>query len=106
MTKLPHLASYSAVGLAATIASRECPLFLRPATFARTPTSMSRNSRSSDRLLTGWPWPGMMMVLSVVIARFASAARIEPSMLPPVELELGCPAVAGQCWSSREGLQR
>jgi hypothetical protein len=30
-------------------------------------------------------WPGMMIVLSRVIARFSSTARIEPSMLPPVE---------------------
>jgi len=29
-----------------------------------------------------------MMGLSVVAARLASAARIEPSMLPPVELSM------------------
>ena len=46
---------------------------------------MSRKSCRPARSLTGGPWPGMTMVESVVAARLASAARIEPSMLPPVE---------------------
>ena len=38
--------------------------------FSRIATSMSRNSLSSPLLLMGFPCPGMMMVLSVVAARF------------------------------------
>jgi len=36
-------------------------------------------------LLTGLPWPGMTIVLSVTAATFASVALIIPSMFPPVE---------------------
>ena len=43
------------------------------------------NSLSSALLLTGFPCPGMMIVLSVAAARFTSDAAIMPSMLPPVE---------------------
>ena len=85
MTKLPHLASNAAVGLAATVSSRDLPCFLSAATFSRIATSMLRNSLSSALLLTGAPCPGMMMVLPVVAARLASDAAIMPSMLPPVE---------------------
>jgi hypothetical protein len=55
------------------------------ATFSRMATSRSRNSCSSARLLTGFQWPGIMIVLSVDAARFASEAAIIPSMPPPVE---------------------
>src|ERR1700730_1919024 len=65
MTKLPHLASKAAVGIAATVSSPDRPCFLSAATLSRIATSMSRNSLSSALLLTGFPWPGMMMVLSV-----------------------------------------
>jgi hypothetical protein len=46
---------------------------------------MSRNSFNSALLLTGLPWPGMMMVSPLVAASVASQAAIVPSMLPPVE---------------------
>src|ERR1700730_11602959 len=75
MTKLPHLASKAAVGFAATVSSRGLPCFLSAATSSRIATSMSRNSLSSALLLTGFPCPGMMMVLSVVAARFSVGCR-------------------------------
>ena len=85
MTNCPHRASKAAVGRAATISSSDRPCALSRATFSRTATSMSRKACRPARSLTGGPWPGMTMVESVVAARLASAARIEPSMLPPVE---------------------
>src|ERR1700676_2695093 len=78
MTKLPHLASKAAVGFAATVSSRDLPCFLSAATFSRIATSMSRNSLSSALLLTGFPCPGMMMVLSVVAARLQRKKIIVP----------------------------
>ena|SRR6516164_1015380 len=44
-----------------------------------------RDAASSVLLLTGLPWPGMTIVLSVTAAMFASVALIIPSMFPPVE---------------------
>src|SRR5262245_16252421 len=85
MTNWPHFASWAAVGLAATVSSNVRPAFFNVATLSRMSTSMSRNSFSSDVLLTGLPCPGMMIVLSVAAARLASEAAIIPSMLPPVE---------------------
>jgi hypothetical protein len=84
MTNWPHFASKAAIGLAATVVSR-LSLLLGFATFSRIATSMSRDSFSSALLLTGLPWPGMMIVSFVVVARLASEAAIIPSMLPPVE---------------------
>ena len=63
MTKLPNLASKAAVGLAATVSSRERPCFLSAATLSRMATSMSRKSLSSALLLTALPWPAMMIVV-------------------------------------------
>jgi hypothetical protein len=85
MTNWPHFASKAAVGLAATVSSRDLPCFFSAATLSRMATSMSRNSLSSALLLTGLPCPGMMTVSLFVAARLASDAAIMPSMLPPVE---------------------
>src|ERR1700730_2363883 len=84
ISNCPHLASYAAVGLAATVCSRDLPCLLSAATFSRMLTSMSRYSASWDLPPRG-PCPGIMIVLSVTIERLSSAARIIPSMLPPVE---------------------
>jgi hypothetical protein len=84
MKKVPHSASYFAVGFAATASSADLPSIFRTATASRTERNMSRNSVS--RLLPPMgPCPGIMVVLSVTAWTFSSAARIIPSMLPPVE---------------------
>jgi hypothetical protein len=45
---------------------------------------MSRNAASPNLLLTGLPWPGVAIDLSVVAARLALDASIMPSKPPPV----------------------
>jgi hypothetical protein len=55
------------------------------ATLSRTAMSMPRYRLSSALLLAGGPCPGITIVPSPTVAKFASAARIVPSMLPPVE---------------------
>ena len=67
---------------------------------------MSRNSLSSPLLLTGFPCPGMMMVLSVIAARLASDAAIMPSMpgwlaVPAGEHDAGeyLTMLAGRLWA-------
>src|SRR5215472_12421554 len=63
---------------------QDFPCFLSVATLPRMATNMSRNSTSPALSPIG-PCPGMTIVLSVTMLRFRSAARIAPSMLPPVE---------------------
>jgi len=79
---LPHFASVAAVGFAATISPSVLPCFLRAATFLAGANQQVAIKGELGFVSDRRPWPGMTIIVSVTLARFASVARIMPSMLP------------------------
>ena len=59
--------------------------YLKRGSNSITVTAVDEPGERDDTRPSGFPWPGMMIVLPVEAARLASEAAIIPSMLPPVE---------------------
>ena len=85
MKPLPHSSSVRALGLAATTSAKDRPCFLQCGYFFAEVDHDVTEEHQVGFPTDGAVPRGMTIILSVTFARFASAARMVPSMLPPVE---------------------